>query len=255
MLHSPIGCRFPPEGNTRLANRLQPAAGVVRLLGCMSGLTGVLPFPASGQPARARTRVDHRNSEEASLVRRVQARDEIAFRDIVERYQAKVFSIIYGILRNHNDAEDIAQQVFAKIYFSIQSFDFRSSLLTWIYKITVNECYDYLRKKRVRKLVYESDFSEEDAQRMQNSEAAGQAPAVDTQLARKDLVVKLLAKLSNEDRSLLLLKEVEGHSVEELSQMTGMNENTIKVKLFRARQKLLKVAQRLTRGGQTLAGV
>ena len=114
--------------------------------------------------------MDHRNTEEAALVRRVQARDEIAFREIVDRYQAKVFSIIYGILRNHNDAEDIAQQVFAKIYFSIQSFDFRSSLLTWIYKITVNECYDYLRKKRVRKLVYESDFSEEDAQRMQNSE-------------------------------------------------------------------------------------
>jgi RNA polymerase sigma factor (sigma-70 family) len=107
--------------------------------------------------------VDHKNSDEAALVRRVQARDEMAFREIVERYQAKVFSIIYGILRNHNDAEDIAQQVFAKIYFSIQNFDFRSSLLTWIYKITVNECYDYLRKKRVRKLVYESDFSVEDA--------------------------------------------------------------------------------------------
>ena len=141
--------------------------------------------------------MDHRNSEEAALVRRVQARDEIAFREIVERYQAKVFSIIYGILRNHNDAEDIAQQVFAKIYFSIQNFDFRSSLLTWIYKITVNECYDYLRKKRVRKLVYESDFSEEDAQRMQNTEPAiDQRPAVDTQLAQRDLVVKLLDKLS-----------------------------------------------------------
>ena len=82
----------------------------------------------------------------------------MAFREIVERYQSKVYSIIYGILRNRNDAEDIAQQVFAKIYFSIKNFDFRSSLLTWIYKITVNECYDYLRKKRVRKLVYESDF-------------------------------------------------------------------------------------------------
>ena len=83
--------------------------------------------------------MDHRNTEEAALVRRIQARDEIAFREIVERYQAKVFSIIHGILRNHNDAEDIAQQVFAKIYFSITNFDFRSSLLTWIYKITVNE--------------------------------------------------------------------------------------------------------------------
>ena len=55
---------------------------------------------------------------------RVQARDEMAFREIVERYQSKVFSIIYGILRNRNDAEDIAQQVFAKIYFSIKNFDF-----------------------------------------------------------------------------------------------------------------------------------
>src|ERR1700748_2813113 len=173
----------------------------------MSGLIQAIPFPAAAEQPREdatkKLRVDHRNSEEAALVRRVQARDKMAFREIVERYQAKVFSIIYGILRNHNDAEDIAQQVFAKIYFSIQSFDFRSSLLTWIYKITVNECYDYLRKKRVRKLVYESDFSEEDPQRMQNSEtASGQAPAVDTQLARKDLVLKLLAKLSNEDRSL-----------------------------------------------------
>ena len=197
--------------------------------------------------------MDHRNSEEAALVRRVQANDEMAFREVVERYQAKVFSIIYGILRNHNDAEDIAQQVFAKIYFSIKNFDFRSSLLTWIYKITVNECYDYLRKKRVRKLVYESDFSEEDSLRMENSEPAmDQRAPIDETLARRDLVTKLLEKVSPEDRNLILLKEVEGHSVEELSVMTGMNENTIKVKLFRTRQKLVKAAQRLARSpGQT----
>ncbi len=214
----------------------------------MNGLTGALPFPVTGTATRTATRVDHKGSEEAALVKRVQARDELAFREIVERYQAKVFSIIYGILRNHNDAEDIAQQVFAKIYFSIQNFDFRSSLLTWIYKITVNECYDYLRKKRVRKLVYESDFSEEDALLMENSGAVAEsAPAVDDTLARRDLAVKLLSKISEEDRNLILMKEVEGHSVEELSQMTGMNENTIKVKLFRARQKLVKAAQRLGR--------
>lgn len=172
----------------------------------------------------------------------------MAFREIVDRYEAKVFSIIYGILRNRNDAEDIAQQVFAKIYFSIKNFDFRSSLLTWIYKITVNECYDYLRKRRVRKLVYESDFTVEESLRLENSEpATDQAPAVDQQLAQRDLIIKLLEKVSDEDRMLILLKEVEGHSVEELSEMTGMNENTIKVKLFRARQKLVKAAERLNR--------
>ena len=215
----------------------------------MDGSIGILPFPVAGEGTRARPRVDHKNSDEAALVRRVQARDEMAFREIVERYQSKVFSIIYGILRNRNDAEDIAQQVFAKIYFSIKNFDFRSSLLTWIYKITVNECYDYLRKKRVRKLVYESDFSAEDSLRMETSDpATDQAPPVDKRLAQHDLIFKLLSKISEEDRSLLLLKEVEGHSVEELAEMTGMNENTIKVKLFRARQKLVKAAQRLDKG-------
>jgi len=214
----------------------------------MNGLSVTLPFPAAGEATRAKTRLDHRNTEEAALVRRVQAQDEMAFREIVDRYQAKVCSIIYGILRNRNDAEDIAQQVFAKIYFSIKNFDFRSSLLTWIYKITVNECYDYLRKKRVRKLVYESDFTAEDSLLMENSEPSMDLKApVDVQLAQRDLITKLLSKISDEDRSLILLKEVEGHSVEELSQMTGMNENTIKVKLFRARQKLVKAAQRLGR--------
>mgnify|MGYP001589962842 FL=1 len=214
----------------------------------MSSLSAVLPLPASGRQIAAKTSVDYRNTAEGLLIERAQAGDQMAFREIVEGYQAKVFSIIYGILRNRNDAEDIAQQVFMKVYLSLGSFDFRSSLLTWIYKITVNECYDYLRKKKVRKLVYESDFSEEDARWMATSEAArDQRPPADTALARRDLALKLLARLPKEERSLLLLKEVEGHSVEELAGMTGINQNTIKVKLFRARQKLLKVAQRMSR--------
>jgi RNA polymerase sigma-70 factor (ECF subfamily) len=215
----------------------------------MSATTGILPFPAAGGDAKATGRdkrsVEYRRTEEAQLVKRIQARDEMAFREVVDRYQSKVYSIIYGILRNRNDAEDIAQQVFAKVYFSIGNFDFRSSLLTWIYKITVNECYDYLRKKKVRKLVYESDFGDEESSGMERSEADTAMPA-DERLAKRDLVIKLLSKISSEDRQLMLLKEVEGHSVEELAQMMGMNENTIKVKLFRARQKLLKAAQRLT---------
>ena len=216
----------------------------------MGTLTGALTIPGFGIQGATKSRVDYENTPEGSLVRRAQAGEEAAFREIVEKYQSKVFSIIHGIVRHRNDVEDIAQQVFAKVYLSLKSFDFRSSLITWIYKITVNECYDYLRKKRVRKLVYESDFSEEDSQRMENSDTArDKGPAVDSTLEKRDLIVKLLSKVSEEDRSLIMLKEVEGHSVEELAQMTGMNENTIKVKLFRTRQKLLKAAQRLTRGG------
>lgn len=208
----------------------------------MGILTEVLPFPA------LKTRVDYQNTQEGALVRRAQAGEEAAFREIVDRYQAKVFSIIHGIVRQRNDTEDIAQQVFAKVYFSIRKFDFRSSLITWIYKITVNECYDYLRKKKVRKLIYESDLSEDEVRRVENSEPAiDQRPLADSNLARRDYLTKLLSRVSEEERTLLMLKEVEGHSVEELAEMTGMNENTIKVKLFRARQKLLKAAQRVDR--------
>lgn len=244
-----VGLRRQAAGRT--GRPLKPYRDVARQTECMSGYASVLPLPGAGIAAEdsrsGKTRVDYRKSEEADLVRRVQAHDELAFREVVDRYQSKVFNIIYGILRNRNDAEDIAQQVFAKIYFSINSFDFRSSLLTWIYKITVNECYDYLRKKKVRKLVYESDFNDDETQHLERQEPDAARP-VDVVLANRDLVIKLLSKISAEDRNLMLLKEVEGHSVEELAGMTGLNENTIKVKLFRARQKLLKAAQRLMRG-------
>ena len=221
----------------------------------MGTLTGALPLPAFGSRPAVRTRVDYQNSQEGALVRRAQSGDETAFREIVERYQSKVFSIIHGIVRQRNDVEDIAQQVFAKVYFSIRNFDFRSSLITWIYKITVNECFDYLRKKKVRKLVYESDLSEDEVRRVENTEPAVDRQArADENLARRDYVLKLLTRVSEEERNLLMLKEVEGHSVEELAEMTGMNENTIKVKLFRARQKLVKAAQRLDRAPGLVAG-
>jgi len=213
----------------------------------MAILTGTLGFPVIGSKTAVRTRVDYENTPEGALVRRAQAGDESAFQEIVERYQSKVFSIIHGIVRQRNDVEDIAQQVFTKIYFSMRNFDFRSSLITWVYKITVNECFDYLRKKKVRKLVYESDMSEDEVRRVENSETGSKAVRADTNLARRDYVVKLLERVSGEERELLMLKEVEGYSVEEMARRLKMNENTIKVKLFRARQKLVKASQRLDR--------
>lgn len=245
MLWMFAGCR--KSGIFQNDGSMKPQGSGPRPKVCMGTLTGALPFPVFGKRVTA-TRVDYQNTPEGALVRRAQAGEEAAFREIVERYQSKVFSIIHGIVRQRNDVEDIAQQVFAKVYFSIRNFDFRSSLITWIYKITVNECFDYLRKKKVRKLVYESDLSEDEVRRVENTEpSVDRQPRADATLANRDYVLKLLTKVSEEERMLLMMKEVEGHSVEELSEMTGMNENTIKVKLFRARQKLVKAAQRLDR--------
>jgi RNA polymerase sigma-70 factor, ECF subfamily len=221
----------------------------------MGTLTGALTLDGFGSRVATRTRVDYENTPEGALVRRAQSGEEAAFREIVERYQSKVFSIIHGIVRQRNDVEDIAQQVFAKVYLSLKNFDFRSSLITWIYKITVNECFDYLRKRKVRKLVYESDLSEDEVRRVENTEPnVDRTLPADSSLAQRDYVLKLLSRVSEEERMLLMMKEVEGYSVEELAAQTGMNENTIKVKLFRARQKLVKAAQRLDRAPGLVAG-
>jgi RNA polymerase sigma-70 factor (ECF subfamily) len=185
-------------------------------------------------------------SPEVALVRRAQTGDQAAFKLLIEKYQSKVFSIIHGVLRNRNDAEDIAQQVFTKVWFALKGFDFRSSLVTWIYKITVNECYDYLRKQRVRKLTYESDLSEDEARRTTDFEDVRHSGslAADSQAEQRQNVMRLMERLSEEERTLLMMKEVDGYSVEELAAMNHMNENTVKVKLFRARQKLMKAARK-----------
>src|SRR5713226_7365643 len=208
---------------------MKPPTDKQRRMRCMGTLTGVLPFPqlqpkgpTSVQPrVAANTRVDYQSTPEGALVRRAQEGEEAAFREILERYQSKVFSIIHGIVRHRNDTEDIAQQVFAKVYFAIRKFDFRSSLVTWIYKITVNECYDYLRKQKVRKLTYESDLSEDEARRVEDAvdHVRGPAQAADRVTEQREYVFKLLERLSEEERTLLLLKEVEGYSVEELAEM------------------------------------
>ena len=193
---------------------------------------------------------------EVAVIRRAQKGDQEAFREIVERYQAKVFSIIRGVVRNRNDAEDIAQQVFTKIYFSLPKFDFRSALVTWIYKITVNECYDYLRKQKARPLTFEADLNETDLRRIDNMEDRGRnrAKDLDRRAELREYVTKLLDKLSAEERYLLFMKEMEGYAVEELARMVSLNENTVKVKLFRARQKLVKAAKKsgMLRGGRPL---
>src|ERR1035438_4825216 len=175
----------------RFYRYLKPDSGSTRRRGCMGTLTGALPLPAFGSKVAVRSKVDYQNTPEGALVRRAQAGEESAFREIVERFQTKVFSIIHGIVRQRNDVEDIAQQVFAKVYLSLRNFDFRSSLITWIYKITVNECFDYLRKKKVRKLVYESDLSEDEVRRVENADPAiDRQPAADLDLARRDYVLK-----------------------------------------------------------------
>src|SRR5438093_9413686 len=185
-----------------------------------------------------------RAADDRELVRRAQSEDKEAFEELIRRHQHRVFAVAGGILRRREDVEDIAQQVFVKAYFSLKRFDQRAAFSTWLYKITVNECWDLLRKKKVRPLVYEAHLSEEQARRIITSEEEGAGPDISERLEARQRVERLLQGLDERDRLMLILKEVEGFSIEEIGKVLDLNANTVKVRLFRARRRVVSQAKK-----------
>jgi RNA polymerase sigma-70 factor (ECF subfamily) len=185
-----------------------------------------------------------------------QSGTEAAFEELVRRHQQRVFALVGGILRRHEDVEDVAQQVFLKVFLSLRKFDQRAAFSTWLYRITINECWDYLRKKKVRPLVYESDLSEEQVSCLDGIASSGRPPEAPNDRAEaKQLLERLLEKLSEPDRQLLVLKEMQGFSVQELAEILNLNVNTVKVRLFRARGRVMDAyRRRLGLSGQTATG-
>src|ERR1700730_13113071 len=190
--------------------------------------------------------------DDRELVRQAQAGNKEAFEELVRRHQHRVFAVAGGILRRREDVEDIAQQVFVKAYFSIKRFDQRAAFSTWLYKITVNECWDLLRKKKVRPLLYESDLSEEQAQQFSATERlASGAQDVSDRLEAQQQVERLLEGLDERDRMMLILKEVEGFAIEEIAEILDLNANTVKVRLFRARRRIVNQARKRKDGSRS----
>jgi RNA polymerase sigma-70 factor (ECF subfamily) len=184
-------------------------------------------------------------SDERQLIRRAQKGDKVAFEVLVQRNQHRVFAVARGILKRQEDVEDIAQQVFLKAYFSLKRFDQRAAFSTWLYKITVNECWDLLRKRKARPLIYEADFSEEQSRQFSATEQrADSGPDASERMAMRQRLDNMLAQLEERDRAMLVLKEVEGFSVEEIAETLSLNANTVKVRLFRARRRIVEYARR-----------
>src|SRR5271168_3992687 len=203
-------------------------------------------LPPSGAGVPARPGKLQEAARDRELVRAAQADDKEAFEELVRRHQHRVMAVAAGLLRRREDAEEIAQQVFLKAYFSLKRFDQRAAFSTWLYKITVNECWDLLRKKKVRPLLYESDLSEEQAHQVLASEQKGSTtPDISQQLGDRQRVENLLQGLEERDRLMLVLKEVEGFSIEEIAETMELNANTVKVRLFRARQRIVARAKKL----------
>ena len=174
------------------------------------------------------------------LIGKAQKGDPTAFTQIVSAYRRRIMGTIARLIGRPEDVEDVAQEVFTRLYFSLEQLRTPEVFEPWLYRLSVNACYDYLRRARRRPESRMSDLSEQQVM-MADAAAGARAQAEDFEKRRvRDTVNVLLASVSEEDRLLLTLKEVEGLSLKELEKIYNVNENALKVRLFRARQRVLK---------------
>src|SRR5207248_376748 len=174
------------------------------------------------------------------LIKRAQKGDGAAFNEIVTAYRKRILGTITRLIARSEDVEDVAQEVFLRLYFSLDQLRTAEVFEPWLYRLTVNAAYDYLRKQRRRQEFRMSDLSEQQVV-MADAMAGGKAEQTDQHQKKiRESVDALLGAVSEADRILLMLKEVEGLSLKELEKIYKVNENALKVRLFRARQRVLK---------------
>ena len=183
---------------------------------------------------------------EPDVITKAQAGEVSAFNHVIQAYRKRILGTIYRLIGRGEDVEDVAQDVFVRLYFSLDQLRTVEVFEPWLYRLTVNAAYDYLRRRR-RGDVRLADLSEEQVVVADAAESVRRDEDLRHALETRELVETLFRELSKEDRILLTLKEVEGFSLRELSQVYGVNENALKVRLFRARKRALREFAKLKR--------
>jgi RNA polymerase sigma-70 factor (ECF subfamily) len=187
------------------------------------------------------------------LIKRAQQGDSAAFNDVVLAYRKRILGTITRLIARPEDVEDVAQEVFLRLYFSLDQLRTAEVFEPWLYRLTVNAAYDYLRKQRRRQEYRMSDLSEQQVM-LADASAGGKAERDNLYVKKiREAVDSLLGAVSEADRILLMLKEVEGLSLKELEKIYKVNENALKVRLFRARQRVLKAFEAAGKGKEPAA--
>lgn len=180
-------------------------------------------------------------NEEDNLINRIQDGDESAFEELVKRYEEKIFNLAYRFTQDIEEAKDISQKAFIKVYENIRHFKGASKFFTWFYRITVNLCIDYQRKKKLFSVV--SIFKKSD-NKAKEQEIILEAPKKNNPeevLRVRELEEKIkegIKKLSLKEKQAFELKHYEELKINEIAEIMGIKEGTVKVLLFRAVSKL-----------------
>jgi len=172
-------------------------------------------------------------TEDRELVERCRAGDVEAFHGLVERYREPIYRLVWRFVGNHHDALEISQEAFAKGFEKLDGYDVRRPFSSWILTIAANLARDLLRKRVRRSTILDDECLRQ--------VAGGESP--DVTASEREQVERLrraVDELDHDKRLAVLLRYFEGMSLKEMAEVTGVEPNTLKVRLFRARQDLLK---------------
>lgn len=185
--------------------------------------------------------------EDRKLVIRCQEGDSSAFDELVQKYHKSIINLAYHYIGNRNDVEDIAQKIFVKVYFSLPKFDIHRPFFPWLYRISINQCYDELRHLRRRKTYTFSELSLEDAGRIENliAQAENSPHPDDSKSDMQDLLHTLLDRLSDNHRRVIVLRDIEGIPYDEMAAILKCSEQAVRLKVFRARNRLKKILEKV----------
>ncbi|WP_224368952.1 RNA polymerase sigma factor [Hyalangium versicolor] len=200
-------------------------------------------------------------TDDLTLVKRVRNGDQRAFKLLVERYQRKVYAVALGMLKDKEEAMDVSQEAFVKVYKYLDHFKGDASFYTWLYRITVNICIDIIRKRSgMGGEAVEFDETVPMDVSEANIGALGSRLGTNPQKSalRRELAEKIqeaLAAVPEKHRAILLLREVEGMSYEDLSRTLDIPKGTVMSRLFHARAKVQKILSEYLELGEAKSGV
>lgn len=176
---------------------------------------------------------------ENEIIMRAKSGDLEAFEQLIRLYEKKVFSTIYYMVKNENEIEDIAQEVFIKIYRNLHNYKGNSSVYTWIYRITINTCIDTLKKHK--KVVYLEDTTknnngDEITIQLEDDSKLPNEIVEDNEI--KESLIKCIRRLPHEQSTIIILRDIKGFSYMEIAEILKLNLGTVKSKISRARSLL-----------------
>lgn len=181
----------------------------------------------------------------AGCLQRVRTRDQAAARELVEQLYPQVIRIVRSHLPRRMAEEDLAQEIFLKMFTRLDQYQGAVPFPHWVSRIAVTTCIDQLRAQKRRPEFRWADLPEEQAEVLNHVLSDDREAAPGQALAAKELVSKLLAQLKPEDQLVVRLLDLEQKTLAEISALTGWNQTLVKVRAFRARRKLQKLFQEL----------